>query len=192
MSKRAKVITGIVVAAIVIAAVGGAGGNKEEAVVESNTTQKEVKSEPKNETTDTVTDAQEATSAVEEKETEEPEAAEPVVEERADSLLYGELLDVVENDGVVVIKAKIKSSSDSKNTINQNYYNIEDYIKNHDMAGVTEIQYWAVADMSNGSEDKVISFTIPADLIARISGGKFAANQMGDYVEELWVHPSLR
>lgn len=198
MKKRTKVIIGVIVALVIIAAIGGGtGGNQSQTTVEPTTPQEEVKAEPTNETVETTTEAEEATS---ETEAEESEAAKPVTEEpeslpsptEVDSLNTGELLDIVNNDGVVVIKTKIKGLLDNESTINQNYFNIEDYVKNHDMEGVTEIQYWAVADMQNGEEDKVISFTVPADLIERISGGRYAANQMGNDVEELWIHPSLK
>lgn len=202
MKKRTKVIIGVIVALVIIAAIGGgAGGNKSQTTVEPTTPQEEVKAEPKNETVETTTETQEATNATEAEEPKaEPEAAEPVAEEpeslpsatEVDSLFSGELLDIVNNDGVVVIKAKISTSGSKEDTVKKNYFNIEDYVKNHDMEGVTEIQYWAVADMQNGEEDKVISFTVPADLIERISGGRYAANQMGNDVEELWIHPSLK
>lgn len=197
MQKRTKVIIGVVVAIVVVAAIGGAGGSNKQATVEPTAIQEEVKAEPTNETVETIIEAEEAAS---ETESEEPEVVEPVAEEveslpsatEVDSLYSGELLDIINSDGVVVIKAKIGTSRGKDETIKKNYFNIEDYVKNHDMFGVTEIQYWAVADMQNGEEDRVISFTVPADLIERISGGRYAANQMGNDVEELWIHPSLK
>lgn len=189
MKKRTKVIIGVIVALVIIAAIGGgAGGNNEQAAVKPTTPQEEVKTESTNETVETRTEAEESEAV--ESAAEEAESVPAEAEE--ETLLHGELLDLVNNDGVVVIKAKIKPSSSDKTTVDQNYYNIEDYVKNHDMEGVTEVQYWAVADMNNGEEDKVISFTVPADLIEQIAGGRYPTNQMGNDVEELWVHPSLK
>lgn len=107
------------------------------------------------------------------------------------SLEYGELLDVNENDGVLVVKAKIQPQTSNKLTIDQNYYNVDDLIQSQGCDKFDEIQYWAVADMSGGSEQKVISFTVDKSLIDQIAGGNFPTNTMGDYVTDLWIHQSL-
>ena len=129
------------------------------------------------------TDAPVATEAVPE-ETSEPEKL---------NVLYGELLDVIVNDNnVAIVKAKISSSFSHKATIEQNYYNVVDLIRNHDFNEYAEIQYWAVADMSDGSEQKVVSFTVPGETVKMISEAEaFADNTLGEYVTDLWVHPSL-
>lgn len=113
-----------------------------------------------------------------------------------DSLLqYGTLLDKNEStqngEKIIVIKAKITSSLSNKMTIDQNYYNIEDLIKNHNYDKYDTIEYWAVADMTDGSESKVISFTVDKPLIDKIAAGNFPTNQMGKYVSDLWILPSL-
>ena len=54
-----------------------------------------------------------------------------------------------------------------------------------------EIQYWTVAVMSDGSEGKVLPFTVSKDLINKIINGKVVENELGDYVDDLWVLPSL-
>ena len=120
-------------------------------------------------------------------------------------LLHGELLDFKEscneyddNDTskclktVAVIKAKIEPSYSNKATIDQNYYNVEDFIKNSNGTKYDEISYWAVADMESGNESKVVSFTINKDLINKIKDGKIVANQLGNYVDDLWILPSLK
>ena len=108
------------------------------------------------------------------------------------SLRYGKLLDKKINGTVLVIKAKIEPSYNNKATVNQNYYNIENIIKNQGGSKFKEIQYWAVADMTNGSEQKVVSFTVSEDVIKKIAEDKIVANQMGKYVDDLFIHASLR
>ena len=76
-------------------------------------------------------------------------------------------------------------------TIDQNYHNVEDLIKNQGCDKFDEIQYWAVADMTDGSESKVISFTVDSDLIQKIKTSAVVAIQMGDYVSDLYILPSL-
>lgn len=125
--------------------------------------------------------------------TEEQEA---VAEEGAGpSLEYGELLDLTENEvdgkAVVVVKAKIEPQANNKMTIDQNYYNVADLIETQGFDKYDEIQYWAVADMTDGSESKVVAFTLDKDLIERIAAGSFPANTLGDYVTDLWILPSL-
>ncbi len=110
----------------------------------------------------------------------------------APELEFGELLDLTTNYGVTVIKAKIEPSANNTATIDQNYYNVVHYIEDNDMTGIDEIRYWAVADMTNGKEQKAISFTVPKELIDQIKDGKVVANQLGGYVTDLWMIDSLK
>lgn len=86
---------------------------------------------------------------------------------------------------------KITKSYSNKTTIEQNYYNVADLIQNREFDKYSELQYWAVADMNDGSEQKVISFTLNKDTIEKIYNKEIVDNQIGNYVDELWVHPSL-
>lgn len=120
-------------------------------------------------------------------------------------LSYGELLDLKEScveynedasckDMVLVIKAKITSSLTNKMTIDQNYYNVFDYINNHkdSINKFERIDYWAVADMASGDESKVISFEIDTATIQSVIDKKvITAQQLGENVNNLWIHPSL-
>lgn len=113
------------------------------------------------------------------------------------SLLHGELISTITNTvndkNVIVIKAKISPSYSNKATIDQNYFNIEDFVKNQNGSQFDEIQYWAVAAMTDGSEGKVISFTVNKDMINSILTDKyFVPISYGDYVEDLWILPSLK
>lgn len=113
-------------------------------------------------------------------------------QEEAILLQHGELLSLHEQDGIAVVKAKIAPSFSNSATVSQNYYNIEALVKKHGFDKYDEVQYWAVADMTDGSEQKVISFTVPHDILTKIAAGKLAINQLGSYVTDLWVHQSLR
>ena len=46
--------------------------------------------------------------------------------------------------------------------------------------------------MQDGSESKVISFTVSKGLIEKVKAGTVLPTQMGDYVDELWILSSLR
>lgn len=107
------------------------------------------------------------------------------------SINHGEMLEFNEYDGGVVIKVKIKQSYSNKTTISQNYFNIDDLIVNQGCSKYDEIQYWAVAQMTDGTDSKVISFTVPKSTITKIKNGDIAANQMGDFVDDLYILPSL-
>lgn len=116
-------------------------------------------------------------------------------------LKFGTLLNLnknceYDNDGncikkIVVIKAKITPSYSNKSTIDQNYYNVEGFIKNDNGIEYDEIQYWAVADITDDSEEKVMSFTIDKELIQKIYDNEIVANQIGNFVDDLWILPSL-
>jgi len=109
------------------------------------------------------------------------------------NLRYGTLLESHSDDnGVLVVKAKISPSYSNRTTINQNGYNVGDLIKNQGADKFNEIQYWAVADMTDGSESKVISFTLNKDLIAKIKEGSLVDNKIVDNAQDVWILPSLR
>lgn len=107
--------------------------------------------------------------------------------------LFGELLDSIETDTYAVVKVKIKPSYSNEATIKQNYFNIETLVQKNGYDKYDEIQYWAVADMKDGSEAKVISFTVPKSTIEGLKSGTIPANLMGEegYVTDLWILPSL-
>lgn len=107
-------------------------------------------------------------------------------------LYKGKLLEFNEYDGGVVIKTKITSSFNNQATVNLNYRNVEDLIVNQGCSRYDEIQYWAVADLSDGTEGKVVSFTVPKSTITKIKNGDIVVTQMGDYVDDLYILPSLR
>ncbi|MGL5417529.1 MAG: hypothetical protein ACRDAU_17800 [Clostridium sp.] len=132
------------------------------------------------------------------------EAEEEILKEENDEILdsivgthtiskikHGELLDVRVVDRVLIVKAKIEPSYSNKATINQNGFNIEDIILNQGGDEFEEIQYWAVAKMEDGSESKVISFTLNKSQIVAVKNRKLPGNMIVDSSEELWVLPSL-
>lgn len=93
--------------------------------------------------------------------------------------------------GVCVLKYKIAPSYSNNATIQQNYHTVERFIRNGPGDQFDEIQYWAVAEMADGSESKVISFTVSKGLIEKIAAREVPALTMGDHVDDLWVLPSL-
>lgn len=109
------------------------------------------------------------------------------------NLKHGTLLESHSDDnGVLIVKAKISPSYSNKTTIDQNGYNVADLIKNQGADKFNEIQYWAVADMTDGSESKVISFTLNKDLINKIKEGSLVDNKIVDNAQDVWILPSLR
>lgn len=109
------------------------------------------------------------------------------------ALLHGDLVGVnYGGNGVVVVKGKISALLNNKQTVSQNYFSVCDLIKEHGFDTCQELQYWAVADMSDGSEAKVISFTLDRATIEGVAGGSIVDNQLGDYVTDLYIHPSLQ
>lgn len=111
---------------------------------------------------------------------------------KVSSLKFGELLDVTTNDGILIIKAKISPSYSNKATITQNGFNVEDIILNQGGDLFDEIQYWAVADMTDGSESKVISFTLTKDHINSVKNEQLFGNEIVDKATDVWILPSLQ
>lgn len=104
-----------------------------------------------------------------------------------------ELLDVTISGTTMVVKAKIPSSSTNGQVPLRAYTTVCDLICKQGCDVLDEIQFWAVADMTDGSESKVISFTVPGDVIKVVASEDPAMyyQTLGNYVEDLWLHPSL-
>jgi len=105
---------------------------------------------------------------------------------------FGEMQSVTITGTTLIVKLKINQNMNSKKTIEQNYFTVEDLILNQSCNQFHKISYFAVADISEGTETKLISFDVDQDLIQAISEKKIVAIQMGDYVSELWLHQSLK
>lgn len=104
----------------------------------------------------------------------------------------GELVDAIINGTTLIVKAKIQPSYSNQATIDQNYFNVTDLVQDQGADIFREIQYWAVADMTDGSEGKVIQFTVGRDLIRHIKEDGLLGGMIADYVEDLWILPSLQ
>lgn len=110
-------------------------------------------------------------------------------------ILLGDLVSVTEtkmqDKNICVIKAKITPSYNNKATIKQNYINIEHLIQNMGYDQYDELQYWAVADMADGTESKVFSCTVNKSLISSIKAGVISVDGYEVMVDDLWILPSL-
>ena len=111
--------------------------------------------------------------------------------ESTSDVRFGKLLEVNTSGTTAVVKVKIEPSYSNSATINQNYFNVCDLIRNKGYGKYDEVQYWAVADMQDGSESKVISFTIKKDLIDKITTNKVNDDEISDKVDDLYILPSL-
>ena len=65
-------------------------------------------------------------------------------------------------------------------------------ILTRDLDQYDELQYWAVADMTDGSEQKVISFTVPHDTLEKIANGSIVEGQLQSYSTDVWLSPALQ
>ncbi|WP_455796643.1 hypothetical protein [Clostridium butyricum] len=104
-----------------------------------------------------------------------------------DNLKFGTLLEKYEDKekGQIVIKAKIQPNLTDNMTIKQNGFNMEDFILNKGGDKYNEIQYWAVADMEDGTESKVISFTLDKEMITSIKEKKIVGNDIVDKAKDV-------
>ena len=107
------------------------------------------------------------------------------------SVQFGELLDITTTEDVMVIKTKIEPNLTDKMTIQQNAHNVEKFILDNDLDNINELQYWAVADMTNGSESKVVSFTLDKNMINAVKNKSLFAIEIIDNAKDVWIHPSL-
>lgn len=169
----------VLIAIVVIGGIAGIGGNKDDATDNTNSTTTVEETEV---TSDFILDI----GALTDNDIGELDTADL-------SLHTGDLLYVNYcGNGLVIVKAKIQSLFSNEQTINQNYYNVGQLIKDNGFDSCEELQYWAVADTTNGDEVKVISFTVDKATIDKIENGSIVDNQLGDYVSDLYILPSLQ
>ncbi|MZK53434.1 hypothetical protein [Clostridium beijerinckii] len=106
--------------------------------------------------------------------------------------LHGKLLEANKLGKTLTVKFKIEPSMRNKLTIDQNGFNVEDLILNQGGDQFDTISYWAVADMEDGSEGKVISFTLNKELIKLVKKQTILGNQIVDKASNVWILPSLK
>lgn len=105
---------------------------------------------------------------------------------------FGEVLEANKLGEKLTIKFKISPSYSNKATIHQNGFNMEDLILNQGGDQFDEINYWAVADMEDGAENKVISFTLDKNLINAVKNRNIVGNQIVEKAKDVWILPSLK
>ena len=107
-------------------------------------------------------------------------------------LHYGDLLSTTVNGTTIVLKAKITSSLTKKMTVASCFYDVYDAVEKYGLDQYDELQYWAVADMTDGSEQKVISFTVSHDTLEKIVNGSIVEGQLQSYSTDVWLSPALQ
>lgn len=181
LQKKVKIALTVVWSIIVLAAMFGGGGSSKQTADNTDTAEPVV-----TEATEPVTEP--VTEIVTTKPTPKPT-------KKPSELLYGDLLELketeLEDKTVIVLKAKITPSATNKMTIDKNYMNAFEWLQKHDNK-CDEFQYWAVADMQDGSESKVMSFTLNADVINAIREKTIVDIQLSHYAEDIWILPSLK
>lgn len=105
---------------------------------------------------------------------------------------FGKVIEANKLEKSLTIKFKISPSYSNKTTIHQNGYNVEDLILNQGGDEFEAINYWAVADMDDGSESKVIAFTLDKNLINDVKNRNIVGNQIVDKAKDVWILPSLK
>lgn len=105
---------------------------------------------------------------------------------------FGQILEANQLGNNLTIKFKIEPSSSNKLTIDKNGFNVEDLITNQGCDQFDQINYWAVADMTDGSESKVISYTLNKDLIQKIKDKKVFGQQIASMADSVWILPTLK
>lgn len=105
---------------------------------------------------------------------------------------FGKVLEANKLGKTLTIKFKIEPSSSNKLTIDKNGFNVEDLILNQGGDQFDTINYWAVSDMTDGTESKVISFTVNKDLIQLVKNKSVFGQQIVDKAKDVWILPSLK
>ena len=112
------------------------------------------------------------------------------------SLKFGELVSAIESENdagrVLVVKGDVDANLTNSTTIKQNYMNAIDLIQNQGADAFDQFQYWAIAPARDGSEVKYISFKLNKDAIQGVKNGNILLTDFENYVDDLWILPSLQ
>ena len=103
---------------------------------------------------------------------------------------YGKVLsqdETTENGKqVCTLKVKIQAKRTKDQTVEQNYYNIIQFVKNNpDKYDV--IHYEGVAENSGGEEVKAVTFDVSKELIQSIQSGTVEAKDIPEKAENLYI-----
>lgn len=107
-------------------------------------------------------------------------------------LSRGQLLDVTITGSTIVLKAKITPNMTNKMTVQGCFFDVYEAIQKYGLDQYDELQYWAVADMTDGSESKVISFTVSHDVLAKVASEEVLENQLLNVASDVWISPALQ
>ena len=95
---------------------------------------------------------------------------------------------------IVVVKMRTEPSYNNEATIKQQYYDIEKLANNVDLKKTKEVQVWCIAEMTDGSDDKVFAATISNKNLKAIKDQDVLPNDfeaMTSISDDLYILPSL-
>lgn len=103
----------------------------------------------------------------------------------------------ITDDGIVIMLVTIKPSWTNKATIEQNFYNIENFISNYGCDDYNAVKYTAQTEVSDTRTGKtrtamVIQFIVPKDTLCALKNGTIYPNELHNYVDDLWISPILQ
>lgn len=108
---------------------------------------------------------------------------------------YGEVLEQTEKmengENICTLKVKIQANVTKTMTVNQNYHNVIQFVKNNKDT-YDRIDYTAVADNSLGDQVEAVTFTVPGDTIWKIISGEADADNLEELVDNLYILPNLK
>lgn len=106
-------------------------------------------------------------------------------------LSHGDVVSILQNGDVVILTAKVKENLTNKMIIDQNYYIVEDLIKDNGFNTCNRFKYMSVMDV-DGDEMKVVSFNLNKEIIDKVYNEQIFGSQIGDNAENLWINNALK
>ena len=103
----------------------------------------------------------------------------------------GHVLDYAIRGTNITITVKTGSNLSKSSIIKQNYFDAHRLVKSIRDYPFSTLTYLAVADMTDGTESKIIQFTVPEETIAGVLDGSILETQLCDNITALYLHPSL-
>ncbi|MCD8317163.1 MAG: hypothetical protein LUB61_07175, partial [Eggerthellaceae bacterium] len=100
------------------------------------------------------------------------------------TLEYGKILDIIEVDDTLDITALVEYNESQAFTVEQNYDNIYNLIKDQGASDYNEINYTAVIE-EYGQYEPVVSFTITKHNIERVAQGHIDKNLIVDVLSDI-------
>ena len=109
-------------------------------------------------------------------------------------LRYNNLLDVVvsQDESTILLKAKLASNLTKHLTIQSCFFDAYNAVQQYNLDLFETVQFEGIVESANHPEQVMIRFSLPHDILEKITIGGIARNQLIEHVDDIWLGDGLK